>query len=600
MTKRDMYMDNAEAEASQGFDNERIYSEEVQDRRLAWWREARFGMFIHWGLYSLLGGVWKGQEVPGAYGEHIMLRGQIPVREYEQVAEAFNPVHYDADVWVKAAKDAGMKYLVITAKHHDGFALYDSAVSDFNIVKRTPYGRDPMTDLAEACRKYDVKLCFYYSHAMDWHHPDSQGNTHDYPNNIGAWDELKSWIHDEEKRTRYERYLNEKAFPQLKELLTQYGDVAIIWFDCGHKVTDEQGQRFVDYVRSLQPNCLVNRRVRRDGFGDYGNSGDNQLHIRIQRKDWESIHTMNHSWGYKKTDHNWKSVQSILYNMIDVFSLNGNYLLNVGPTPEGEFDEKSLEILQGIGRWMAVNGESVYGTEGSPIGKPQWGRCTLKGNRLYLHVFDWPASGKLIVPGLRSDIAKAYLLADPARTELFFQRLNSEDIEVLVPGVPLDPNATVVVVEWEGDLEVNPVKRLFRHDHLNVFGAFDGDIHGDKLRYDTGKAGRDVVTNWVDAADSIRWTYRTAEPGAYEVKIIYGAKEPAAGGSYKVESANQSFDGVVTTQGDGYDFVEQTLGTLMLDAAGEYVLNVTADKIMGGALMNLKEIQLKPIYHNSN
>ncbi|GAA4846800.1 hypothetical protein GCM10023310_26070 [Paenibacillus vulneris] len=595
MIKKDMYMDNAEAEAVEQGTASTEYTEEVQDRRLAWWREARFGMFIHWGLYSLLGGVWKGKEVPGAYGEHIMLRGQIPVKEYEALAEEFNPVSFDAEAWVKAAKAAGMKYLVITAKHHDGFALYDSAVSDFNIVKRSPYGRDPMKDLAEACRKHDVKLCFYYSHSMDWHHPDSQGNTHDYPNNIGAWDPLESWIDDEDKRTRYERYLNEKAFPQLKELLTQYGDVAIIWFDCGHKITDEQGQRFVDFVRSLQPNCLVNRRVRRDGFGDYGNSGDNQLHIRINRKDWESIHTMNNSWGYKKTDHNWKSVKGILHNMIDVFSLNGNYLLNVGPTPEGEFDDKSKEILRDIGQWMKVNGESVYGTTGSPIGKPQWGRCTAKGQTLYLHVFDWPASGELIVPGLHNPIVKAYLLADERKAPLAHRRLNEEDIAISVPGAPLDANATVVVLEIEGTVDANPVKRLHRKDHLNVFGAFDGDIEGSELRYDTGKAGRDVVTNWTNAADRITWTYRAAEAGAYAVKVVYCAEEGTAGGTFVVETAGQKLSGQVTPQGNGYSFIDETLGVIRLDQPGEYRLTVSADSISGEALMNLKEVQLKPV-----
>ncbi|CAG7651489.1 hypothetical protein PAESOLCIP111_06325 [Paenibacillus solanacearum] len=595
MTKRDMYMDNAEAEALVQQAVKPELSEEVQDRRLVWWRDARFGMFIHWGLYSLLGGVWKGKEVPGAYGEHIMLRGQIPVKEYETVAESFNPTRFDADAWVSMAKEAGMKYLVITAKHHDGFALYDSAVSDFNIVERTPYGRDPMKDLAEACRNHGVKLCFYYSHSMDWHHPDSQGNTHDYPNNIGAWDDLESWIDDEDKRTRYERYLNEKAFPQLQELLTQYGDVGLIWFDCGHKVTDEQGQRFVDFVRSLQPDCLVNRRVRRDGFGDYGNSGDNQLHIRINRKDWESIHTMNHSWGYKKTDHNWKSVKGILHNMIDVFSLNGNYLLNVGPTPEGEFDEKSVEILQGVGRWMKQNGESVYGTTGSPIGKPQWGRCTVKGQKLYLHVFEWPASGELIVPGLRNGLIRAYLLADPEQRPLKWERAGKEDIRLHVHAAALDPDATVIVVEVEGAIDANPVKRLMAKDYVNRFGAFDGDIEGKRLRYDTGKKDRDVATGWSEAADHIRWNYRAASAGTYAVTAVYGAQEGKAGGTFAVETNGQLLSGVVTPKGDGYAFFAQPLGTVRIDEPGNYGLTVRAETITGEVLMNLKEVQLHPI-----
>ncbi|NEN82884.1 alpha-L-fucosidase [Paenibacillus elgii] len=591
MIKRDMYMDNADAEAAEQA-NTPLPNDELQDRRLAWWREARFGMFIHWGLYSLLGGVWKGRTVPGAYGEHIMLRGQIPVKEYERLAESFNPVRFDAEAWVRAAKDAGMKYIVITAKHHDGFALYDSAASDFNIVKRSPFGRDPMKELAEACRKEGIKLCFYYSHSMDWHHPDSQGNTHDYPNNIGAWDSLESWVNDEDKFARYERYMEEKALPQVRELLTGYGDVAIVWFDCGHKVTDEQGQRFVDTVRSLQPDCLVNRRVRRDGFGDYGNSGDNQLHIRINRKDWESIHTMNDSWGYKKTDHNWKSVTSILHNMIDVFSLNGNYLLNVGPTPEGEFDEPSKNILREIGQWLKINGESVYGTTGSPLGKPQWGRCTTKDGLLYLHVFEWPASGRLVVPGLRNDVLSAYLLADPQRGSLVHRRLNDQDVLIEVPANPLDPNVTVVVVEYEGAIDANPVKRLLELDYVNRFGAFDGDIQGSELRYDTGKRDRDVVTNWVSPADFIHWTFRAETPGACRLTVVYGAAEGEAGGTYRVELCGERLQGSVQPTGGWYDFRSAEHGTVRIPGSGTYTLTVKPDTITGAALMNLKEVRL--------
>ncbi|MCZ8513030.1 alpha-L-fucosidase [Paenibacillus filicis] len=592
MTGKDKYLDNAEAEASMQPEQRKGQDASEQDRRLTWWREARFGMFIHWGLYSLLGGIWKGKEVPGAYGEHIMLRGRIPVKEYETIAEEFNPVRFDAEAWVRAARDAGMKYIVITAKHHDGFALYDSKVSDFNIVKRSPYGRDPMKVLAEACRKYGIKLCFYYSHAMDWHHPDSQGNTHDYPNNIGAWDDLETWIHDEDKASRYERYLEDKAFPQIRELLTEYGDVGVLWFDCGHKVTDEQGQRFVDYVRSLQPDCLVNRRVRRDGFGDYGNSGDNQLHLRVNRKDWESIHTMNQSWGYKKTDHNWKPVRSLIQNMIDVFSLNGNYLLNVGPTPEGEFDANSTEILTEIGQWMKVNGESVYGTSGSPIGKPQWGRCTAKGRTLYLHVFDWPGDGDLIVQGLRNRVTSAYLLQDPNRTGLQHQRLGEEDIVIRVPSHATDPNATVVVVEYDGEIEANPVTRLLERGFANTLSVFDGEIEGTELRWDTGKKDRDTVTHWTNDADSISWTFRAASPGTYRVLIEYGAEEGKAGGDYLVEACGQQLRGTVYAEGGAYDFRTAELGELAVHAPGTYTVTVRADRITGESLMNLRAVKL--------
>ncbi|MGO4270505.1 alpha-L-fucosidase, partial [Paenibacillus sp. TAF58] len=396
VSTKDHLMDNAEADNGQRSSLKVEQLDEEREKRIAWWREARVGLFIHWGLYSLPGGVWKGEAVNASYAEHLQLRAQIPVKEYEQIADEFNPVHFEAVKWVQAVKDAGLKYMIFTAKHHDGFAMYDSKVSDFNIVKASPFGRDPIAELAAACQKEDIVLCLYYSHAMDWHHPDSQGNTLDFPGNIGAYDPLESWVNDVDKSIRYERYLQEKAYPQIDELLTQYGPVGILWFDCGHKVTDEQGKTFVDLVHVIKPGCLVNRRVRREGFGDYENTGDNQLHVRTQRRDWESIATLNRSWGYNKTDHNWRTPKDILHDMINVVSMGGNYVINVGPTGEGEFDPKSLELLQVIGRWLKQNGESIYGTQGSPIGKMPWGRCTTKGHKLFLHIWDWPAYGELI------------------------------------------------------------------------------------------------------------------------------------------------------------------------------------------------------------
>jgi alpha-L-fucosidase len=597
MATTDHLMDNAEAESRENR-QQRINVQEQQDeaheRRIAWWREARVGLFIHWGLYSVPAGIWKGEEVKAAYAEHIQLRAQIPVKEYEQIAKQFNPVKFNAGEWVRTAKEAGLKYIVITAKHHDGFAMYDSAASDFNIVKATPFGRDPLRELAEACAAEGIRLCFYYSHAMDWHHPDSQGNTWDYPGNIGAYDPLESWIGDEDKKTRFERYLQQKAFPQVRELLTNYGPVGIMWFDCGHKITDEQGETFVNLVRSLQPDCLVNRRVRREGFGDYENSSDNQLHVRISRKDWESIATLNNSWGYKKTDHDWKSAKDIVRQMIDVASMNGNFLINVGPTGEGEFDPKSLELLSEIGRWLKENGESIYGTTGSPIGKPPWGRCTAKGNMLYLHVWHWPENGELIVPGVLNRVRRARLLAGE-RTSLPHGRLNAEDIRLEVPRQAPDDIASVIAVELEGDIAANPLKRLFATSYANVFGAFEGDIHGSRLRYDTGKKGRDNVTDWSDPADGISWRFRAAEQGSYRVEASYAVDGESAGGSFAVEIAGRTLSAVTRPTGGWYDFQPHDLGIVDIPAAGEYTLKVTAKQIPGAALMNLRHVALTGI-----
>ncbi|RTE11240.1 alpha-L-fucosidase [Paenibacillus whitsoniae] len=593
MATIDHLMDNAESDSRLFKQQEALRVNKAREDRIAWWREAKVGLFIHWGLYAVPGGVWNGETVHAAYAEHLQLRARIPREEYARIAESFTASGFQAEAWVRAAKEAGLRYLIFTAKHHDGFAMYDSKVSDYNIVQATPFGRDPVAELAEACRQEDVRLCLYYSHAMDWHHPDSQGNTLDFPGNIGAYDTLESWIHDSDKRTRYERYLEEKAFPQLHEMLTQYGPIGIVWFDCGHKVTDEQGRRFEDWVHDLQNTCLVNRRVRRSGFGDYENTGDNQLHVRQLERDWESIATLNHSWGYNQTDQNWRSLKDVLHDMINVVSMGGNYVINVGPTGAGEFDPVSLERLQGIGRWLKVNGDSIYGTERSPIGKTPWGRSTWKGQTLYLHIWTWPQQGRLFVPGLRNAIRRAYLLADPKREELVCQVVNSEgDFAVHLPATPLDAICTVVAVEFEGELQANPCPVVFPDGETTVFSVFDGELSGSALRLDTGKAGRDVVKDWHHVHDAIVWPVRLVTPGAYRLTAVYGAEESSAGGTFEVSAGNQSLIAEVRGTGGGYIFQSFDIGDLYFPEVGEYAVQVKPLEISGEVLMQLKEIRI--------
>lgn len=597
MSTKDHLMDNAEAESSRRVQlkAERldIQAEEEREQRIAWWREARVGLFIHWGLYSLPGGVWKGDAVNAAYAEHLQLRAKIPIKEYEQIAEAFNPVQFDAKKWVRTVKAAGLRYMIFTAKHHDGFAMYDSKVSDYSLVKATPFGRDALAELAEACREEELVLSIYYSHAMDWHHPDSQGNTLDFPDNIGAYDSLQTWVNDPDKSSRYERYLQEKAFPQVKELLTQYGDVGTLWFDCGHKVTDEQGQQFVELVHGVQPSCLVNRRVRREGFGDYENTGDNQLHVRTQHRDWESIATLNHSWGYNQTDHAWRSELEVLHDLINVVSMGGNYVINVGPTGTGEFDPKSLELLGAIGRWLHVNGESIYGTQGSPIGKVPWGRCTIKGQTMYLHVWDWPVNGDLMLPGIQNAIQHCYLLADADAKGLHVQRLNaSGDYRIQLPSEALDPICTVVAVEFEGALKANPRQVLFPSGIVNVFGVFDGELEGVQVRYDTGKKGRDNLKNWGSTEDKVRWQFRVLTPGPYRLCAVYGADDKSAGSSFEVSVGNETCLATVKDTGGEYQFQSHEIGTVHFSDVSDCELIVQPKVICGSVSMQLKEITI--------
>ncbi len=285
--------------------------------RLAWFHQAKYGLFIHWGLYAIPAGEWKGKRIPGI-GEWIMNRARIPVREYEQLAKQFNPVKFNAEEWVQLAKDAGMKYIVITSKHHDGFALYGSKVSKYNIVDATPFKRDALKELAAACAKHNMPLGFYYSQAQDWHDPNGAGN---------------SWDFGPNDKKDFDKYLREKAEPQVRELLTDYGPVALVWFDTPQMMDAARAQRFTDIVRSLQPKTLIDGRL--GAAGDYVTTGDNVIPPDVQSDAWEVPATTNHTWGYKTYDHDWKSPGQITFKLVDIVSKGGNYLLNVGPMADG-------------------------------------------------------------------------------------------------------------------------------------------------------------------------------------------------------------------------------------------------------------------------
>lgn len=421
-----------------------------KDARMAWWRDARFGMFIHWGLYAIPAGEWEGTTKDGV-GEWIMNNRSIPIADYEKLLPQFNPVKFDAAKWVDIAKNAGVKYIVITSKHHDGFALFDSKVTTYSVMA-TPFKRDVMKELSDAARAAGLKICWYHS-IMDWHHPEAQGAF--YPK------------YNDGKRSNpfFDDYRESYLKPMVRELLTNYGQIGVMWFD-GEWIADwndDKGRDLYNLCREVQPGVIVNNRVAkgRKGMagvtaegafaGDYDTPEQQIPATGIPGADWETCMTMNDTWGFKKSDKNWKTTETLVKMLIDTASKGGNFLLNVGPTAEGEIPAESAERLGAIGDWLKDNAEAIYGTTASPFPKLEWGKATKTKDKLYLFVYDWPKDGTLVVP-IKNGVRSARILGFP---DAPIGNANGPDGVELQVG-PNAPNkiATVIELEPTGPLQV--------------------------------------------------------------------------------------------------------------------------------------------------
>ena len=548
----------------------------AESARLQWFKDARFGMFIHWGVYAVPAGEWQGHPV-GGIGEWIMKNGKIPVADYQGFAKDFTAASYDPTAWAKLAKAAGMKYIVITSKHHDGFALYDSKVTDWDVMN-SGAKRDLLAPLAAAVRGEGLKFGLYYSQAQDWHHP-------------GGGKYGKGW--DPAQDGDYDHYLQTIALPQVKEIITAY-QPAILWWDTPVDMTKARVKPFAD-VLAQHPEILNNNRL---GQGFEGDTMTPEQHIPPRGypgKMFEVCMTMNDTWGFKKNDHNWKSTRQIIRNLSDISSKGGNFLLNVGPTAAGVIPPESVERLQAVGRWMGVNGEAIYATEAGPFPRRlPWGRVTQKhaangAVTLYLHVWEWPADGKLLLPTLRELPATGKVLKSGAPVAAVS---TPDGVVVSLSGSAVDPDVSVVRLDFPGPVTISQ-QAFIRPaaDGRVTFGAVDADAYG---HYDgniqlRGSGADAYLTDWNNPIWRLEYQLQTARAGKWNVEAEVAAPAPV---KLTLDVKKVATPVTIAATGPGLTWQTVTLGTIDLPA-GETGFELKAVKD-GWKGLSIRQVRLTP------
>jgi len=546
---------------------------------MAWFRHDKFGMFIHWGPYSALAGEWNNQQIPPhTEAEWIMQRFNIPVADYRERAHQFNPVRFNADAWVALAKATGMKYLVVTAKHHDGFAMYHSEVSKYNIVDWTSFHRDPLKELSDACQRAGIRFSVYYSHREDWDDPNGFGNNWDY----------------NPAKKNFSQYIETKAKPQLKELLTNYGPLGLVWFDRGMD-TPQHAAEFADLVHSLQPQCLINGRIgsyKQELMGDYQDMGDNGMPSGGLDEDWETPQTLNTTWGYSKFDQDWKTPGVVIHRLVEIVSKGGNYLLNIGPMADGTVPQPSVAVLNEVGKWMSRNSESIYGTTASALPEFPWGRTTVKGSKLYLHIFSWPADRTIRISGLNNGVNSARLLLDP--THKLPVASQDGNILITVPAAMPDSRDTVIAVELDSPPVVAPPVVTQDSDtgfELNYLTAVTTGNAKKRFNRDGGFH----IAKWTAPEDIASWILSVSVAGKYAIKIRYAAAKDWKDGQYILTVGHHEMKGPVKATGDGYQYATFDAGTILFPKAGQYRLELKPAEKYSHYLMYLESLTLEPV-----
>ncbi len=569
----------AQKNESKGMDEmwgeQRKIGSEISNSKTTLFDDGNYAMFIHWGIYSNIANKWKDSTYYGI-SEWIKhpARANIPVEEYMAEARNFNPVNFDALAIAKLAKDAGMKYIIITSKHHDGFAMYESKSNDFNIVKASPFGRDPMKELAQACKEEGLGFGFYYSHNQDWTFPGGNGGP------------TKT---KEGKEVGFDYYFKEKCLPQVNEITTQYGDIAIVWFDTPGNMEKKYVEQLVEVVHKNQPNALISGRAGH-GLGDYKSLGDMNIPVENVGGLWETVDVTNDSWGYAWYDQNWKSPKRILTNVISTVGRGGTYMMNVGPVPDGSIPVQAQKALQSSGAWIDRYPQVIYGADPAPWGhKLPWGDVTVSGSKLNLCVYDWPLDGELSLPGFFSEIKSAKLWVDGEKKDLEISRANGW-VTISLPARRPEKLVSVIEVEIKGELSVDKTLGIdpVYTSHMSVaFASSENCTIKEKAWMEKFGEWKHIkqVQNW--SPDSkVSWEVDLMKPGYYQVDLNYSGNGRMV---WRIENDEGFLVQNEQNSSHVYGFYE--MGLLKFDKAGKHTLWVS---FVDGAndTASLKELRL--------
>lgn len=574
------------AQAGGGLKANAAEPEAIRDARMRWFRDAHFGMFVHWGLYSAAAGEWNGKDYEGCV-EWIQNMANVPAAVYEkQLTPLFRPKPGFAREWAKTAKEAGCRYVIFTTRHHEGFALHDSKTTSFDGKDVT--GRDLMREIVNALHEQGLRVGVYFS-LLDWHHPDAYVE-HGMPTPGGVKNDTRN-------NANYVAYMHQQA----EEIFSNYGPIDVVWWD--YSSQEIQGEKWganalVDMVKKHHPNIIMNNRLYHfDDNSDYTRANGDLVtpeqfipETGYKNMDWESCMTMNGTWGYSKNNQRWHTDKELVQNLVDIVSKGGNYLLNVGPMGDGTIPAKSIELMQGIGGWMKMNGEAIYGSRANSVGKVNWGRITTKPGKYFLHIFHWPENNRLHVP-IAPDAGstpRAFVLADAARTPLRTE-VNEQGIFIDIAHTKRNELTTVIELDVTGT-------------SLVPMGIFPEADHGYRLH--TGDAvltpgvglsvgDKPVIYSWTALTGTATWNLRVKQPGKYKVILRAACTDESAGSKIAVTAGKSTLTGVVKSTDNNWSaYRDWDLGTVNLATAGVNAITIKPLTKPGLGVMNLQEVRL--------